>query len=297
MPRGRFWCFSSFSEVDPAVAYVDVSNHGRVQYSCYQRERCASTGRLHWQGYVEFTSACSQSECKAVLGRQCHVELARGGLEANKAYCTKEDTRVAGPFFFGVELGEQRGRRTDLRVAAAAIRDGGSLVDLIGSDPDLFVKYHRGFDALCNRIVVPRDPDQPPDVRVYHGLSGAGKTRSVHSEFRADQIYQKNGSNKWWCGYTGQACILFDDFSGSLEIPPTELLRITDRYAHGVETKGGRVVLARSVIIFTTMVHWSLWYRASEDWQVQRAAFERRVSRFVQYPLPVDSVPIGDEPL
>lgn len=270
-----------------------------VQYAVFQREQCPTTGRLHWQGYVQFKRTRTQRQCKEVLGRGSHVLLSRGTPEENEVYCTKEDTRVAGPFRFGQRVdGDQRGRRTDIAEAAAAIRDGGdrALRDLIRTSPELFVRYWRGFDALISRVIPPRDSNDTPDVRVYHGLSGSGKSRSVHEEFGADQIYQKNGSNKWWCGYTGQKCILFDDFAGSMEIPPVELLRICDRYAHGVETKGGRVVMGKATVIFTTMIHWSLWYRASDEWQTQRPAFERRVRIFRSYPLAVDDVSVADVP-
>lgn len=291
MPKGRCWSFTSFSECSPAWVPDDLG------YLCYQRER-ARTGREHWQGYCEFLRAVSQGECKEILGRQCHVELARGGLEQNKAYCSKEDTRVPGAQFveFGRGVGRQPGQRSDLRAAAEACRDSRSVVDLCGAHPELYVKYHRGFHALIAAVSVPRDRSITPDVRVYHGSSGAGKTRSVYDEFPTDQIYQKDGS-KWWDGYVGQRVILFDDFSGSSEIPPTELLRITDRYPHGVEVKGSRMVLGNSIIIFTCMVHWGQWYGAREEWQVQRVAFERRVTCFREFSLPVDGVPVGDEPL
>jgi len=81
------------------------------------------------------------------------------------------------------------------------------------------------------------------ETQVYWlwGPTGSGKTRWVYETCDRTDLYVKDGTNKWFCGYTGQRNVLFDDFRPSQEIPFSRLLRLLDRYSMQVETKGGTV--------------------------------------------------------
>lgn len=275
MPKGRFYCFTSF-DTDRHIPF----DKDAVAYIIYQKERCPTTGRQHWQGFVAARAPCNRTEIQSVLGHRGHVELCRGGADANIAYCSKEDGRIEGPFEYGDKARlEQPGRRTDLDVISERAKHPGGLSSIIEDYPAYFVKYHRGLIALRANYLGVRDPATPPDVRVHVGPSGAGKTRAVYDERGGSEIYQKDGS-KWWDGYDGQPIILMDDFAGSDEIPPTELLKILDRYPHRVQTKGGYVQLAPATIILTTMVSHEEWYKGSEAWRKQIIPFERRVTKW-----------------
>jgi len=277
MPKGRFWCFTSYD----TDGHPPFDNQLTV-YITYQKERCPTTQRLHWQGYIELRTAATRATVKSILGSDgAHCELARGG-DAAIDYCHKEETRVEGPFEFGERGGPIGGRRTDLDAVAERVRRPGGLDWVVNNVPAMYIKYHRGIHALRNHFIGVRDPATPPDVRVYHGPSGAGKTRAVYDEQKHLGIYQKDGS-KWWDGYDGQGCILMDDWAGSDAVPPTELLKILDRYPHRVETKGGYVVLGPAIIILTSMISHEEWYRSSEKWRKQLIPFNRRVTQWRQF--------------
>ena len=69
-----------------------------------QLERAPDTGRLHLQLYVEYARRRSGSRIELVLGlpkSRYHGEARRGTTVQAAEYCSKEDTRVAGPYRHG----------------------------------------------------------------------------------------------------------------------------------------------------------------------------------------------------
>jgi len=307
MPGGRskYWCWTDFA-VGQGHPPIDAS---RCDYAIWQREKAPSTEAEHFQGYIALRTATGLKGVQTVLGRRMHCAIAKGTVEQCIAYCSKEETRVDGPWEYGdqqqflAELGGgglgpsnrggvagHQGKRTDIAMWAERCKHRGGLRSCADDSPGTFVKYYRGFERIRLEYISSRSPSDAPDVRVYHGNSGSGKTRSVYDCWDINEIYQKDGS-KWWNGYDGQQVILLDDWAGSDEIPPVELLKILDRYPHRVQTKGGYVVLAKAIIVITTMIHWSMWYNCSSAWMQQIVPFERRVTSFVQYPrIPLEEV-------
>lgn len=113
-----------------------------------------------------------------------------------------------------------------------------------------FIKYHNGIAKMISTISNSRD--WVTEVYWLWGPTGSGKTRWVHETCDRQDLYVKDGTNKWFCGYTGQRNVLFDDFRPSTEIPFSRLLRLLDRYSMMVETKGGTVNFNPHRIFITT---------------------------------------------
>lgn len=95
----RRWVFTlhidNVAEVDAILVRMNVAQ----RYVC-QVERTPTTQRLHIQGYMEFKNGRTLSGLKRILER-AHFEAAKGDATENYNYCTKEDTRVLGPFYKG----------------------------------------------------------------------------------------------------------------------------------------------------------------------------------------------------
>lgn len=284
MPSSFAYAFTAWTE--------PVIDKEILSYVVYQQEIAPGTGTVHYQGYCELRRRGGRGErpvelIKRSLGGdgRTHVSRARDP-DAARDYCKKEETRAPGtaPFewgeFRGGRGGGDQGRRTDLEDAAKLARESGA--DAVAAAyPSTFVKYHRGLEAIAASAISGRiSSEDPPSCRVYYGTSGVGKTRSVFAEFGDDQVFSKDDS-KWWDGYRGEKCILFDDWVGSSEISPVQLLRIMDRYPLRVQTKGGYVQMASTTvaIIFTSTVPHTAWYQNSiARWTEQAPAFARRVS-------------------
>jgi len=115
--RGRCWIFvlncgaggPGTPLPDPQV-FLKFLQQPRVRYVIFQQERAAHD---HFQGYIQFSSALRFNTIKSIFNPyNPRLEQARGSLEDNQKYCTKDDTRVSGPYTFGKPEG--KGKRNDL---------------------------------------------------------------------------------------------------------------------------------------------------------------------------------------
>lgn len=295
--RHRGWCFTD-NRTDLGGPTFNPSH---VQYAIWQRERGGRTGHTHFQGYVYFKNTVSFKVAKENIGVHCHIEPALGSLAQNIDYCSKEDTRCeeedSGPWFFGEYTEEdldatrtavqRRGggaKKSTLDQWGERAKHAGGIKHIIDNHPGIYIRHWQGLTRLRALSIQPRRSDVNPHVEVRHGPSGAGKSRSVYTEFSHSEVYSKDGS-RWWDYYDGEPVVLFDDFTGDArEIPPVQLLRILDRYPIRVQTKGGYVQLSQSKFILTSSIHHHEWYGGSEEWHAQLQAFERRVTRWRQFP-------------
>ena len=88
-----------------------------------------------------------------------------------------------------------------------------------------------------------------------YGAPGVGKSRlardivSSHT-ISSDDVYAKCGGTKWWDGYTGQTCIIWDEIEQ--EYPWNNLLQLLDRYPMKVEVKGSSSEMLAKLIIITS---------------------------------------------
>lgn len=74
-----------------------------VQYAVWQKEKGAQ-GTEHLQVYVVFRQKKRLGWLKSACDPRAHWEGRLGSHQEAKAYCMKEETRVAGPFETGDEL-------------------------------------------------------------------------------------------------------------------------------------------------------------------------------------------------
>lgn len=261
MSRGRNWCFTLHVQEDKD--YGDfVSGNDKLRCAVWQLERCPTTQQLHLQGYCEFTASMRMGAVKSIFSQSSmHLELRKGPRAAAIAYCRKEDTRIKGPWELG-DLGDlQPGKRTDLDVLAEELRDGGTIDDIIGKSPALFVRYHRGLENLYQRSQQKRGAAwRTVSVMVYHGAAGVGKTRRAIEEAGGDFFILDQGERVWFDGYHGQTTLIIDDFYGWIKYGT--LLRILDGHPYRAEIKGSFAWALWTKVIITSNQAPSEWYAA-----------------------------------
>lgn len=69
--------------------------HALFRYFVAQKEVCPTSGRLHWQGYIELKDKARLGKVKEVLGcPSAHLEMRRGTQAEAIAYCQKVETRA-----------------------------------------------------------------------------------------------------------------------------------------------------------------------------------------------------------
>jgi len=112
MSRYRHWCVTWFKkpiDLEPLVGET-------IRYAIYQKEKAPSTGKKHWQGYIEFFEKLSISHIKQLLEDDTvHLERMRGTADQAIAYCSKLESRANAerePAIFGHR--NIQGKRTDL---------------------------------------------------------------------------------------------------------------------------------------------------------------------------------------
>jgi len=246
----------------------DVLDTSPYQFITWQRES-GESGTPHLQGYVWLKKKTTLAGVKKLLPT-AHWEPRRGSHEEAVAYCNKEDTRVEGPWTEGEPPAQ--GKRNDLHVVAKSILDGMPLSEVAQIYPVQYIHYHRGFNALRLATTKHRDPTVAPDVTVYWGPTGTGKSRTAY-EAAPEAYWLPQG--KWFDTYEGQETVIIDEFYGWL--PYSFVLRLLDRYPMLVETKGGQLRFVSSRIIFTSNKPPWEWYDVSFD----QGPLERRISRIL----------------
>lgn len=245
-PRSRNWCFTLADPEGHIPALFESSGH--LVYILYQGEVAAS-GLYHFQGYLQFSVPLARSTVKNYLHEKAHVEPRLGSHDQAVGYCTKEDTRVDGPWSRGSPVSDKnQGKRNDLADFYDKVKSGQSDLELADHNFALFSRTFRAVDRIRLACTQPRS--FKTSVVLLYGPSGTGKTSWVHKHARGEIFHKpKDG---WWNGYTGQPNVLLDDMADWL--PYQMLLDISDRYPVNVPQKLGPPVVFNSRTIYITCV-------------------------------------------
>lgn len=189
----RYWCYTYYVKQDPqtfAWNHPDLQIVDDVKYCVAQLEKCETTGRIHFQGYLELATKQRLSFVRDLPLPGAHWEP-RGGTQAQAvAYCTKLETRVAeenggSQYTFGT-LSKGQGQRTDIEAAASDLVAGMPLREFAEKHAVPFVKYGRGFERLRTILsaptvtssnIVPKDGWQ---MDLYTALTGPPDNRTIH---------------------------------------------------------------------------------------------------------------------
>lgn len=244
-----------------------------ARYVCWQRE-VGAEGTPHLQGYIAFTEMFRRKRVSDLLGGHAWLGAARGTEQQAVEYCTKADTRAAGPWEFGER--KEQGERTDLKpfqAACAAIVAGEPLRSL---DPYLFAKHSNGLKALSALQAPPRRDGLV--VTCIVGGTGVGKTHWVFEHFPTTFRPHYGNGGLWWDGYAGEDSILLDEFRG--QCPLQKLLMILDKYPLMLEIKGGYLAARFTKVFITTNSEPEEWYRGAAAYnRTEFAALTRRIGR------------------
>jgi len=123
MSKFARWSFTNFDLDHDYTQLID-----ECSYLIVGLETCPKTKNIHHQCYVEFTSQRVFSTIKKLVPK-AHIESAKGGPDANKKYCSKDNNVI-------IEHGEMKrqGKRTDLDNVKKMIKNGATLDDIIDTD-------------------------------------------------------------------------------------------------------------------------------------------------------------------
>lgn len=252
-----YWVFRISNPVTDDIP----GNWPAVQYCVWQKEK-ASSGLIHLQGYVVFTQKKRLQWLKGHCDKAAHWESRKGTHEQAKAYSTKEDTRVDGPWESGEEPGpSEQGKRNDLLTLKRKL-DAGATEGEVASDQETFPIWAKYWKCIPRyRTLTGKQRDWPVFTQVIWGRPGIGKTWKARDLAgpTAFWLSRPAGQTVWWDGYIGQDTIVIDEFYGW--IPLDMMCRLLDRYPLNVETKGGSTPMQVKKVIITSNVAPAEWYK------------------------------------
>jgi len=252
-----------------------------VRYCVWQLEK-GEQGTTHIQGYIAFTEAKSNSAVRKIVCKTAdgipfkpfeHAALfyAKGTGPQNKAYCTKAETRVDGPWELGscplqgsrVDLTdplndrvkEKKRQSEHLDEAIAKLKATHANFSLI--DDATFVRFHAGLTKLVTKMRAPWRKNLK--VITIVGTTGIGKSFALHTLYPDISLCQWGNCGAWFPDYVGQSVLAFEEFRG--QIPLQAILKYTDFYGVPLEQKGGSVPCAATVIFITSNTEPEYWYK------------------------------------
>jgi len=235
-------------DIEQVEALKDVSLY--VVYAFEVGEQC---GTPHIQGYVRFKDAKSGAALSKLIPRS-HNIAADGTAAQNRVY-------VVGPYDkngkhkpynpdhkeYG-QIPNKQGARNDLQATYALLREGANMDAIIDTDPNLQCLL------VAEKYLKYKEParDFKPVIHWLWGDPGTGKSKDAEAAFKG-VFYSPPPTSvaKFWDCYDAQENVIIDDIDPG-DIPYRMLLRMLDRYAYRVETKGGsRQLLAKTMYICT----------------------------------------------
>lgn len=206
-----------------------IHNQVGAQFTCGQLEK-GKEGTLHLQFFMNFAKPVRPAHIKKKDTR-LHIEAVKINNGADD-YCMKEDTRVDGPWTFGVRP-VKRNSKTDWDRVYQLAKEG----DFDSIPADIKVKHYANLQKIKKDNIVTSDKDHLRGIWIW-GPAGVGKSRKAREDYPG--AYPKL-CNKWWDGYQGQQHVIMDDIGKEHHVLGQQLKIWTDRYGCILETKGGAV--------------------------------------------------------
>jgi hypothetical protein len=264
--NGCRWWFYTTPEKDFIMPWPFSNN---VSYVRGQLEVGDNTGYRHYQCVAHFTKKVRRATARLLFGGVGDCSSVRN-LDRALDYVHKAETSVEGTQF---ELGSRPVRRQSKR-DWESVWEQARTGDLSAIDKSILVPHYSNIKRICADNMTPPVRENVK-LFIYWGVTGAGKSLRAYQEALAlEGEFFKKKDTKWWCGYRGQKCVIFDEFSGEMPLP--EILSIINWMPHTVEVKGGSVSLEATHFWFTSNTRPERWWPHANErtWD----AFKRRIT-------------------
>jgi hypothetical protein len=221
---------------------------------------------------VALSSKSSLAGIKRIFGDSVHAELTRSA-GAND-YVWKEDTRVEGTQFEHGTRAFKRNDPTDWDRIWGCATSG----DVLAIPAEIRVRHYRTLRAIAADYAQPIAMERT--CNLFIGPTGTGKSRLAWDQAGMD-AYCKDPNSKFWCGYSGQECVVIDEFRGRIDV--SHLLRWLDRYPVNVEVKGSSVPLRAKSIWITSNLDMEHWYPELDELTLKALKRRIKVTRFENF--------------
>jgi hypothetical protein len=242
-------------------------------------ETAPQTGLQHYQGYLETAERLRRNQVLQLLGRQVHVEPAKGSREANFQYCEKGgDVRFVKGYIDRTPA-EQRKMDWEEMTQDAKVMNP---EEFEAKWPRIWFLHRNHVEKImieaANKKAMPWDGDLHHKNVWIWGEPGIGKSRWAMQQAPLYETLKKN-CNKWWCGYeiTRTTAVIIEDWParpyGDCLVQHLKIWG--DRSPFIGETKGSAILVEprRFFIIITSNYKMEDWFSNPQD----VAALKRRL--------------------
>jgi len=168
-PQGNHWSFTlNFEETPPQIAWDD-----NTQYAIWQHEKVAHD---HLQGYIQVKDRATTLHRMKVLIPGAHfakVTINKSGRKPWE-YASKEDTRIAGPWEYGIRIDKGSNKRSKIEACER------SPERMAVEETDLFRMYqsHKKQKIFIEQYVAP-ELDRKWQLELSELLGQPSDDRSV----------------------------------------------------------------------------------------------------------------------
>lgn len=278
--RARRWRFvfnnPQDKEYTPESFLKKLSDYHKTKRLVFQLESGDAEGTPHYQGYIELTDAVSRFRLSKCIGYEFDLRTCDGTAQSNYTYCTKESTRLSGPYEYG-DWTVTQGDRNDIQRFKDDVVSGMPSMELCQQHTKFFMNCPKGAEKIIDLLRPKRTLS--PRVFLFFGLPGCGK--SYLARRVPGTKYVKEPGHSWFLKYDGESVLIMDDFAGGKsKMGLMQLLRLLDRYAYTGEKKGGHCDIAATTIVLTSNYHplqWYKWEKYKEQWH----ALSRRITNVI----------------
>ncbi len=270
MTRSTNWIFTLNNPGDQLVWPDD-----KVKYAVWQQE-IGENGTEHFQGYLQLYRQQRLSYVKKMLPR-AHWERRRGNHQQAEEYCTKEETRIAGPWHYGTPTCG-KGQRSDIiGLKNAVLKDNMKIDEVLEKHTGTICRYPKFFRLLQSRRKHYKIENK--EVILLIGPPRTGKTHWARTNYPDAYLMSNQNGTVWFDGYEGEEAVLMDDFCGRMSAVRLDmLLRLLHDWTERVPIKGAFVFWEPRIVILTTNLHPRDWY----DWEERPVHYDALKWRFTK---------------
>lgn len=261
----KAWVFTVNNPIVPALPQDWID---KCEFLTYQLER-GENGTPHFQGYLVLKKNANNKNgrtlawMKREISEHAHWEPRRGTHQQAVEYCNKTESRVDGPWTFGVwsdvEGPARGGEKNASKILAVKrlIDDGADDAVIWNAHFGEMLRYKKGFYdyrlTMSNKF-----RNWQTKAVWFWGPPGTGKSHRAYEaalKITPEPYYLDLSDGKAW--FDGMApyckCVVVEDFRGNA--PISLMLKLLDHTPMQVQTKGSMMPFAAEWIIFTSNSH------------------------------------------
>jgi len=272
-----------FKSLDCIETYFkNLQEYSSLKYAIYQYEK-GENGTYHTQGFIIYKNNKRFKNVKQDFptGR---VREPNGSNIQNRDYCTKKDTRIAGPWEIG-EFSEMRSRN-DIVQFFEALKLGASNILLKSMFPVLYSQYSPDKIEKFRQDELKEVYGQKfrnVKVTYIYGKPRTGKTSYVYSKYDIKDICRVNNYIKGtFENYTGQKVLVLDEFTGKIDI--TFMNNLLDKFPVDLPARfSNRVACFDEVYIISNLPLSGLYKEEQSALPDVYNAFVQRIHEIIRF--------------